>query len=322
MRINDKGVLINYHDDPDVTRLVIPGSVRKIAPDAFYGAEYLEEVVISEGVTDIGTGAFRGCHELRSVTMPDSVTGLGRYAFEGCRKLGSVRLSKGLKEIPMNCFSSCHSLTSVYIPDNVSIIRDYAFNSCTALGSARLPEGLEHIGSGAFMETFSLRSIELPGGVTELDGYAFFRSGLEHVSWRGMEIYLDRASMDNGVFEFRFSKGLEEWLESGGTAGDVPIRELRTPFMLAYFAKTRSRMACEYVSKRFSKLFAAAIQTNNIPAVKAVIEEGGFLSTRNIGRYITLASEQENKEIYLMLVEHKERLGGYKSSGTSGRFRL
>lgn len=320
MRINEKGILINYSDDPEVTRLVIPDTVKKIAPHAFYGAEYLEEVVISGGVREIGAEAFRGCPELRSVTMPDSVELLGKKAFTDCRFLAEVRLSAGLKDIPDNAFDCCHALTSVYIPDGVETIGFDAFNSCVGLRSVRLPDTLTFIDNGAFMETFSLKSISIPDGVEDIGSYTFFRSGLERVSYRGMEIYLDRVEEGSHTFEFCFTRELPKWLERCGTGRTCMPAGLKAPFLLAYFAKTRDPKAGEYVKKNFSKLFTMAVRTDNIPAVRAVIEEGGFLSSRNIGRYITLAAEMKRHEIYLMLVSHKDTLG--TRTNNSARFRL
>ena len=320
MRINDKGVLIGYHDDPTVTRLVIPERVKRIAADAFYGAEYLEEIVIPEGVREISTGAFRGCHVLRSVSMPDSVTRLGRTAFGECRSLREVRLSAGLTDIPARAFNGCQSLESVYIPDGVKSIGQYAFNSCIALTSVRLPDTLSFMDTGAFMETFSLKSISIPDGVDSIESYTFFRSGLEQVSYRGMELFFDRDGDIFNTFELCFTEELSDWLEKGGSGSECLPRELRMPFLLAYFVKTRSPAAGEFVRKNFPKLLARSIRLGDIGAVTAFIEEG-FLSTRNITRYINMAAEQNRHEIYLMLMTHKEKLGGFGAKG-SARFKL
>ncbi len=319
MRIDSKGVLINYRDDPEETRLVIPPTVKRIAPHAFYGAEYLEEVVISEGVTDIGAESFQGCHGLRRVYIPDSVTRMGKRVFKDCRELADVRLPAGLTEIPDFTFDGCLALEAVYIPDGVKSIWFDAFNSCVALRSVRLPDTLTFIDNGVFMETFSLKEITIPDSVEDIGGYTFFRSGLEHIVYRGMEIFLDRTGEESHTFEFCFSRRLPEWLESGGKGTDCVPAGLRIPFLLAYYVKTRSPQLAGYVKNNFSKLCGRSIRLGDIRAVRAFIEEG-FLSPRNIDRYITLAQEQERHEIYLMLVEHKERLGGYK--GGSGRFRL
>ena len=320
MRI-EKNTLINYHDDPDVTKLLIPPEVKKIAPHAFYGAEYLEEVVISDGVTEIGAEAFSGCHELRSVIMPDSVTEMGKKVFADCHKLCDVRLSAGLYNIPECTFDCCHSLVSIEIPEGVRIIGYDAFNSCIALTSVDLPDSVNYIDNGAFMETFSLKDITIPGFVEDIGAYTFFRSGVRHIHYRYMDIFLDRTELNFDSIEFCFERGLHKWLREGctGTVDFMP-REMRYPFISAHFAATRDPRTAEYIKKRFPTLFGHMVRAGNIPAVRAVIEYGGFLSSRNINTYITHAAKQENKEIFLMLTAHKKQLGAYKN--TNGRFRL
>ena len=316
MRIDSKGVLISFHDDPSVTQLVIPGTVKKIAPHALYGAEYLEKVVISEGVTEIGTCAFERCRKLRSVVMPESVRKMGKGVFSECHELVEARLSSCLKEIPVQTFDNCFSLLSVYIPDGVKKIGGNAFNSCSSLNTVHLPDSLESIGEGAFMETFSLRSISLPPGLESIGEMTFFRSGLTHISYMGLEIYSEQ-ELDE---EFAFDKEFSDALREGRFCPEGISPGFREPYITAFFAATRSREAGEYIGKHFPALFKTMIRTGNIRAVSAVIGEGISLSTRNITRYINFAAEQKQQEIYLMLVRHKETLGGY--GGESSRFRL
>ena len=45
----------------DVTRVVIPGSVRVLPARAFYDNRSLEEVVLEEGVVEVGKRAFCKC---------------------------------------------------------------------------------------------------------------------------------------------------------------------------------------------------------------------------------------------------------------------
>ena len=316
MRIDSKGVLISFHDDPSVTQLVVPATVKKIAPHAFYGAEYLEKVVISEGVAEIGACAFESCRRLRSVIMPESLKKMGKGVFSDCYELVEVKLSAGLKEIPEQTFDNCFSLLSAYIPDGVERICSNAFNSCSCLKTVRLPDSLDLIGESAFMETFSLRSISLPDGLEQIADMTFFRSGLTHISYMGLEICTEQGIDE----EFAFGREFSEALREGRFSPEGISSGFREPYIIAFFAKNRSKEAGEYIEKHFPALFKTMIRTGNIKAVSAVIEEGGFLSTRNITRYINFAAEQEQQEIYLMLVRHKEALGGY--SGESSRFRL
>ncbi|MCR5121719.1 MAG: leucine-rich repeat domain-containing protein [Ruminococcus sp.] len=321
MRISEKGVLINYHDDPNETRLVIPEGVTAIAPHALYGAEYLEEVVIPEGVTKIGASAFENCRELRRVTMADSVTSMGKMVFGYCPKLEQVRLSCGLTEIPARAFTNCYALCSVEIPDSVQRIDIFAFNSCTALSSMRLPETLTEICDGAFMETFSLKSIDIPYGVSALEQDSFFRSGVEVMKWRGMDLYFSdgRENILNCIGIF-FAEQFTEKLEQGELDTSLLDKELEIPFVVAYYVKTRSAGLKAYIKKHFPEIFKRVIRTNDLKALTAFIEEGGLISAHNIDRYIDFALECEKREIYLTLIQQKEQLGSYREK--SGRFKL
>jgi hypothetical protein len=321
MRINEKGVLINYHDDPNVKRLVIPEGVTAIAPHAMYSAEYLEEVVIPEGVTNIGPSAFDNCRELRRVIMADTVTSIGAGAFCNCQKLEQVRLSKGLTEISARAFNNCRALRSAEIPEGVRRLNVLAFNSCMALSSVQLPETLTEIGDGAFMQTLSLKSINIPDGVSALEEDTFYSSGVEVMKWRGMELYFfdgeDNISYSSGIF---WSSEFTEKLERGEFDASLLVKELEIPFAVAYYVKTRSAEVKAKIKRRFPETFRWVIRTNDIKAAGAFIEEGGLISAHNIDRYIDLALECKRHEIYLMLVQHKESLGSYQKK--SARFKL
>ena len=66
--------------------VIIPGSVRTIADEAFY-AMGVEEFVLREGIQHIGAYAFYDT-EIKELTIPGSVKWLG---FEFCK--GNVKLS-------------------------------------------------------------------------------------------------------------------------------------------------------------------------------------------------------------------------------------
>jgi hypothetical protein len=61
-----------------------------IAPDAFYGCEWVESVVLHEGIEYIGERAFWGCVNLQSVELPFAVKAIGPNAFYGCSSLSYV----------------------------------------------------------------------------------------------------------------------------------------------------------------------------------------------------------------------------------------
>lgn len=136
----------------DVTKVVIPDTVKSIGEYAFSSLINLKEIQIPDSVTSIGASAFRGCTALTSAVIPDSVTTIANSVFNGCS-----------------------SLVSVTIPESVTSIGDYAFSGCTALTEINIPQGVTEIGSSAFSRCKSLVSVTFPAGVTEIP-YAVLES--------------------------------------------------------------------------------------------------------------------------------------------------
>lgn len=75
-----------YQDGKKLTKIVIPGTTKRIGRGAFYGYGELESVVIEDGVEEIGAFAFYNCSNLVSVVRTDHVL-MGRDAFSGCTSL-------------------------------------------------------------------------------------------------------------------------------------------------------------------------------------------------------------------------------------------
>lgn len=90
--------------DPSLTRLVLPASVKSIAPGAFWESK-IESLVLNEGVESIGLQAFAKSQKLTSVTFPSSLKRIGEHAFEDCSALTEINLSKvNLEEIGSSAF--------------------------------------------------------------------------------------------------------------------------------------------------------------------------------------------------------------------------
>ena len=79
-----KEILLSY---PSASgEITIPGTVKKIAHDAFAGSN-VHKVRIPESVTTIEDNAFTQCKELREIFIPKTVTSIGVGAFGGCQNL-------------------------------------------------------------------------------------------------------------------------------------------------------------------------------------------------------------------------------------------
>ncbi len=77
---------------------VIPSSVRKIGPNAYYGVK-ISRIVVPEGVTHLDEYAFANCYTMTSVSLPSTLVAIGDYAFADCGALSAITLPKSLKSI-------------------------------------------------------------------------------------------------------------------------------------------------------------------------------------------------------------------------------
>jgi hypothetical protein len=116
---------------------VMPYTVTKVCDGAFYGCEFLTNVVVSNSTREIGTSAFEHCSNLAFVDLGNSVEIIGNVAFR-----------------------SCSSLSSIDIPDSVTDIGSFAFLH-TNIETVTIPASVTSIGSLAFGRTTS-------GGVTSV----------------------------------------------------------------------------------------------------------------------------------------------------------
>lgn len=135
--------------DTELTGVTIPGSVKALPRQAFFGCNNLKNVSLGNGIERIEAEAFFDCNSLESIHIPDSVNYIGGGAFSGCLLLENIS-----------------------IPDGVTRIEDNAFDFCTALKSVEIPDGVTYIGFDAFNES-GLESVYIPASVEEIGQYAF-----------------------------------------------------------------------------------------------------------------------------------------------------
>ena len=83
---------------------------------AFYGANLLQSVEISDGVTSIGTNAFYGCSSLAEVEISNSVVTISSYAFQECVGLESFVIPNTVLTVGDWVFAGCVGLTELSIP--------------------------------------------------------------------------------------------------------------------------------------------------------------------------------------------------------------
>ena len=158
-----------FSDCENLINIEIPNSVMEMGAGVFDGCSKLTNVVIPDSVTEMRTeNMFNGCESLTHVDLPDSVTVIGSYAFYDCRNLKNIDIPKSVKTIGVQAFSYCESLTNVVVPDSVEWIGGDAFEGCEGLISITLPfignskDGTDDAQFGSIFKSINMYEYEVP----------------------------------------------------------------------------------------------------------------------------------------------------------------
>ena len=126
-----------YQNRRDVVDVEINDGVTAIGARAFGGCVNLESIVIPKSVKEIAPDAFDGCIRLSKV----------EYAGPACRFEGGAVLSKDGRRLIrwLPAFSG-----AVKVPDTVVELGEKAFAEIGSVTAVELPEGLQAIGERSF----------------------------------------------------------------------------------------------------------------------------------------------------------------------------
>ena len=108
----------------------MPFTVKSIAPYAFWGAEHLKNVRVSNNVTAITPFAFTNATALEFIYLPNSVNSIQEYAFRDCKNLKTVASESSIGYIDKSAFDG----KDIVVRDNVS--RDTALKEHNSASSA------------------------------------------------------------------------------------------------------------------------------------------------------------------------------------------
>ena len=212
-----------YIDNNLVTKLVIPNTVTKIEPYAFYEATCLTSVTIGNSVSSIGESAFEDCCGLTTVTIGISVTNIGKNAFYGCSGLLSFTIPNTVVSIGDNAFYHVKNIvyqgvatsnTKVTKVTNDTVISYYSWGELTHNGfvednfvysdesktqltgcsilatEVTIPNSVTGIEAYAFQGCNNLTSFLIPSSVTSIGPSAFLETGWYNNQSDGI-LYLD-----------------------------------------------------------------------------------------------------------------------------------
>ena len=147
---------------------------RNINAYAFYGAKWLENIVIQEGVESIGKAAFRECSNLKSIKFNGTdFKSIGIDAFNGCTSLTDIILPESLEEIGVAAFRNCWKLKRITIPENTTSIGNETFFGCGQLKEVELYANITDIPTRMFCACTGLEKVKLGKNITTIGDDAF-----------------------------------------------------------------------------------------------------------------------------------------------------
>lgn len=141
--------------DTNVTRAVLPATVRRINTYAFNRCSALTSINLPEGLEYIGAYAFSGCSALEGLSLPASVNHVGYQAFynvpiteeeeNGLRYFGTILYSNTRQTLQ----------DTIIIREGTTVIADLQFGSPSSAQQRKkytieLPQSLKGIAVGAF----------------------------------------------------------------------------------------------------------------------------------------------------------------------------
>lgn len=134
------GILYRYKGRD--TNVVIPGSVKKIAPGAFADNSTLKSVTIPGNVSEIGEEAFNNCTNLEELILKNGVESIKDRAFRNA-KFKTISIPASVKEIGLGAFDTTGNNSSLQtvIFEGKSLPNVSYNNTATRLSAGSLREG-------------------------------------------------------------------------------------------------------------------------------------------------------------------------------------
>ncbi len=150
------------------TEIIVPetfGDQQVVAVSRTAGSEdnnMIKKIVLPDTVKEIAPGAFENMHALQTLDMGDGVEIIGESAVAHCKNLSQVVWSKALKTIEAYAFAGATSLTAIALPDSVEEIGFGAFSGIPNLKKLTLPAALKEFNLNMF-DTSALEELNFTG---------------------------------------------------------------------------------------------------------------------------------------------------------------
>jgi len=220
-----------------------------------------------------------------------------------------IIIPQGVTEIADNAFEHCIHLISVQIPDSVTKIGNFAFIHCFQLQSIVMPDSVTSIGESAFLFCRSLKNIHIPENLEFVGEDAFFYC--DELRKRPLAVVEGKLLFEPINRYYAHFYELERIFKERDYTAKIMASVKYSIILQMYLADIDKDNTFAYIKKQFPKIFRTMIDEDETELISAVIEDGVFLTKRNIDNLIDYAIEKGKAEIQLMLMNYKHDVLGY-----------
>jgi len=174
-----------FEENPFLTKVILPNSLREIDNSAFMGCDKLQDINFPESLECIESFAFSGCSSLKAVKIPANVSGIGSNAFGHCYGLEKFDLDErnpyfsvidgvlfNKEQTKLIAFPCGHKNRNYVVPDSVKIIESGSFAG-SKIETIVFSPSLETMGAWSFEGCDRLKELVIPNSITEIGELAF-----------------------------------------------------------------------------------------------------------------------------------------------------
>lgn len=259
-----------FSGQTDITKVIIPKTMKTINAYAFYNCTGLVEVEFVNGcvLDSLGEAVFKGCKSLKEIDLPNGITSIPKQAFAGCSGLENIKLPENLTEVGQEAFIWTLSLKSINLPTTLKKIMNYGF-AMSGLETLVLPEGLTTLGTYTFTYASSLKEVSLPSTITSWGNQPFTNcTALETVHFAPNTTTL-------GNYLFKGCTSLESitlpegltFLGSYVFQGCTGLKSIVIPEGVKYIAQTKSNTAAAYTFDGCTSLESVTFLGDNVEII-------------------------------------------------------
>lgn len=222
-----------FENNMNITKVILPDTVKVIAAYGFFHCENLTEAILNEGLEEIGHYSFSST-KLEKIDIPESVTFIGMFAFSGS-EAEEIRLGKNVSEITAGAFSYMDKLVRITVDEENESFSSFGGVLFTKDrkelilfppargGEYSIPEGVEKLYGSAF-ETSSVTSLILPESLVSVGDQCFVNSKMEVLYINSYVKNIRYANLEycDNLKNIYYNNSEDEWKKMNLTSYNLP----------------------------------------------------------------------------------------------------